>query len=77
MVLLHVIALLLMIYLSNSHEPDDCSKLGLFPGFGKNRDTPPTATVTIILYADVMQMRVVRLLALTIIPSGIASKFEG
>ncbi len=50
---MHVIALLSMIYMSICHESDDCSKLGLFPGFAKHRDTPPTATVTIILYADV------------------------
>ncbi len=53
MALLHVFALLLMIYMSTCHEPDDCSKGGLFPGFAKHRNTPPTDTVTIILYADV------------------------
>ncbi len=53
MALLHVTALLSMIYMSTCHEPDECSKGGLFPGFAKHRDTPPTATVTIMLYADV------------------------
>ncbi len=53
MALAHVIALLSVIYMSKCHEPDDCSRHGLFPGFAKHRDTPPTATVTIILYADV------------------------
>ncbi len=53
MVLLHLIALLSMICMSGCHEPDDCNKKGLSPGFAKNRDTPPTATVTMILYADV------------------------
>ncbi len=45
--------LLSMICMNGCHEPDDCSKKGLFPSFRKNRDTPPTATVTLILYADV------------------------
>ncbi len=53
MALAHAIAILSMIYMSKCHEPDDCSKGGLFPGFAKHRDTPPTATVTIVLYADV------------------------
>ncbi len=52
MALLNQILLLSMIYMSKCHEPDDCSKKGRFSGFAKNRDTMPTATVTIILYAD-------------------------
>ncbi len=51
MVFMHLIALLWMICMSGCHEPDDCNKKGLIPGFAKNRDTPPTATVTIIQYA--------------------------
>ncbi len=53
MALLHVIALLSMIYMSTCLESDECSKHGLFPGFAEHRETPPTAMVTIILYADV------------------------
>ncbi len=53
MVLLHLILLLSMVYMSKCHEPDDCSKKGLFSGFAKDSDSVPTATVTIILYADV------------------------
>ncbi len=53
MALLHVIALLPMIYMTTCHESDECSKHGLFPAFAKHRDTPLTAMVTIILYADV------------------------
>ncbi len=52
-IMAHLIFLLSMIYMSKCHEPDDCSKKGLFSGFAKNRDTVPTATVTIILYANV------------------------
>ncbi len=53
MALLHLILLLSVIYMSKCHKPDDCSKKGLFSGFAKNRDTMPTATVTLIVYADV------------------------